>query len=69
MATLTEVQRLARRLVSAEARTDKLRAERDDAIVAAHQRGESPSLIAVAAGLPEQGVFKILRAAREKGAR
>jgi hypothetical protein len=66
VSTLTEVQRIARRLASAEARADKLRADRDAAIVAAHARGESPSLIAVAAGLSEQGVFKILRAAKQK---
>jgi hypothetical protein len=65
---LTEVQQIARRLKAAETRADKIRAERDAAIVAAHSAGESPSLIAFAAGLSEQGVFKILRAAREKGA-
>ena len=65
MATLTEVQRIARRLAAAEARADQLRAERDGMIVAAHARGESPSLIAVAAGLSEQAVFKILRRAKE----
>ncbi len=66
---MTEIQRIARRLTSAEDRVSKIREARDAAIVAAHQRGESPSLIAIAAGLSEQGVFKILRAAKEKGAR
>jgi len=65
VATLTEIRRIARRLASAEARADKIRAERDTAIVAAHARGESPSLIAVAADLSEPAVFKILRAARK----
>ena len=46
----------------------KLRAERDAAIVDTHGKGESPSLIALAAGLSEQAVFKILRAAKKKGA-
>lgn len=69
VATLTEVQRLSRRLATAEARASKLRAERDAAMVATHHRGESPSLIALAAGLSEQAVFKILRAAKRKGAR
>ena len=64
--TLTEIQRISRRLASAEARTDKIRAERDAAIVAAHARGESPKLIAVAAGISEMTVFKILRQARAK---
>jgi hypothetical protein len=65
VATLTEVQRIARRLKAAETRTDKIRAERDTAIVSAHAAGESPSLIAIVAGLSEQAVFKILRARRE----
>ena len=64
--TLTEVQRLSRRLTTAEAKASKLRAERDAAIVAAHAKGESPSLIALAAGLSEQAVFTILRAANRK---
>ena len=67
VSTLTEIQRIARRLATAETRTDKIRAERDAAIVAARARGESPSLIATAADLSEPAVFKILRAAR-KGA-
>jgi hypothetical protein len=67
--TLTEVQRLSRRLTTAEARASELRAERDAAIVAAHSKGESPRLIALAAGLSEQAVFKILRAAKRKGVR
>jgi DNA-binding CsgD family transcriptional regulator len=62
--TLTEIQRISRRLASAEARTEKIRAERDAAIVAAHAGGESPKLIAVAAGISEMTVFKILRQAR-----
>lgn len=62
---MTEVQRLARRLVAAEKKADQLRADRDAAILAAHERGESPSLIAIAAGLSEQGVFKILRRSKE----
>ena len=66
---MTEVQRLSRRLGTAEARTNKLRAERDAAIVAARTKGESPSLIALVTGLSEQAVFKILRAAKKKGAR
>jgi DNA-binding CsgD family transcriptional regulator len=53
-------------LASAEARTDKIRAERDAAIVAAHAGGESPKLIAVAAGISEMTVFKILRQARAR---
>jgi DNA-binding CsgD family transcriptional regulator len=64
--TLTEIQRISRRLASAEARTDKIRAERDAGIVAAHAGGESPKLIAVAAGISEMTVFKILRQARAK---
>jgi hypothetical protein len=67
VATLTEVQRIARRLKAAETRADKIRAERDAAIVSAHAAGESPSLIAIAAALSEQAVFKILRARRERG--
>ena len=67
--TLTELQRIARRLASAEARANDVRAERDAAIVAAHARGESPKLIAVAAGISEPSVFKILRTrAREERA-
>jgi DNA-binding CsgD family transcriptional regulator len=62
--TLTEIQRISRRLASAEARTDKIRAERDAAIVAAHAGGESPKLIAVAAGISEMTVYKVLRARR-----
>ena len=64
--TLTEIQRISRRLASAEARTDKIRAERDEAMVAAHAGGESPKLIAVAAGISEMTVFKILRQARAR---
>jgi DNA-binding CsgD family transcriptional regulator len=64
--TLTEIQRISRRLASAEARTDKIRAERDAGIVAAHAGGESPKLIAVAAGISEMTVFKILRQARAR---
>jgi DNA-binding CsgD family transcriptional regulator len=64
--TLTEIQRIARRLASAESRTDKIRAERDAAIVAAHAGGESPKLIAIAAGISEMTVFKILRQARDR---
>lgn len=66
--TLTEIQRIARRLTSAEARADKIRAERDGAIVAAHGGGESPKLIANAAGISEMTVFKILRQGRERKA-
>jgi len=63
---LTEIQRISRRLAAAETRTDKIRAERDAAIVAAHAGGEGPKLIAVAAGISEMTVFKILRQARAK---
>ena len=63
---MTEIQRISRRLASADARADKVRAERDAAIVAAHKGGESPKLIAVAAGLSEMTVFKILRRGRER---
>jgi hypothetical protein len=66
VATLTEVQRIARRLKAAETRADTIRAERDAAIVSAHAAGESPSLIAMAAGLSEQAVFKILRQSRDR---
>jgi hypothetical protein len=66
VATLTEIQRIARRLSAAEGRADRIRAERDAAIVDAHKRGESPSLIANAAGISDQAVFKILRAARRR---
>jgi DNA-binding CsgD family transcriptional regulator len=65
--TLTEIQRIARRLATAEARAEAIRAERDAAIVAAHAGGESPKLIAIAAGISEMTVFKILRQARERG--
>lgn len=64
--TLTEIQRISRRLATAEARAGKIRAERDAAIVAAHAGGESPKLIAVAAGISEMTVYKILRQARSK---
>lgn len=64
--TLTEIQRISRRLATAEERATKIRAERDAAIAAAHAGGESPKLIAVAAGISEMTVFKILRAARTK---
>jgi DNA-binding CsgD family transcriptional regulator len=65
VATLTEIQRTARRLKAAEDRADKIRAERDALIVAAHRKGESPSLIAIAADISEATVFKILRRAKE----
>jgi hypothetical protein len=63
--TLTEIQRLSRRLATAQARADQIREERDTAILAAHERGESAALIANAAGLSEPSVFKILRQRRE----
>jgi hypothetical protein len=66
VSTLTEIQRLSRRLATADAKASDLRAERDAAIAAAHANGESPSLIAHAAHLSEQAVFKILRGARAK---
>lgn len=64
--TLTQIQRIARRLASAQGRADGIRTERDAAIVAAHAGGESPKLIANAAGLTEAAVFKILRQAKGK---
>jgi hypothetical protein len=65
MATVTEILALARSLARAEARTDEIRRQRDAAIVAAHRRGESPRVLAEAAGISQQRLFAILHAARE----
>jgi hypothetical protein len=65
VATVTEIMKLARRLAQAEDRVDAMRSERDRLIVEAHARGESPKLLATAAGVSEQQVFKILRAAKK----
>lgn len=61
---MTELVRAARRARQAQDRASKALEERDALIVELHRQGESPRLIAEAAGLSENQVFKILRAAR-----
>lgn len=65
VATVTEIRRIARRLERAKERVGEIQAERDRLIVEAHAQGESPRLLATIAGVSEQTVFKILRAARD----
>ena len=61
---MTEIMRVARRLAEAEKRLERIRDERDELIAEAHAQGESPKLLATAAGVSENTIFKILRARR-----
>jgi hypothetical protein len=65
---LTRIVRLRRSLTRAEARAQKVRDELHEAIIDAHQAGESPTLIAQVSGYTVQRVHQIV-AARRKGAR
>jgi hypothetical protein len=62
---MTELVRAARRAKHAQQRATHALEQRDAQIVALHQQGESPKLLADAAGLSENQIFKIVRAARE----
>jgi DNA-binding NarL/FixJ family response regulator len=61
---MTELVRAARRAKQAQERASQALEQRDALIVELHRQGESPKLIAQAAGISENQVFKIIRAAR-----
>jgi hypothetical protein len=62
---MTELVRAARRAKQAQERASRALEERDRLIVELHRQGESPKLLADAAGLSENQIFKIIRAARD----
>jgi transposase len=64
---MTELVREARRAKQASERAKKALEVRDALIVQLHRAGESPKLLAEAAGLSENQIFKIVRAGRGKG--
>jgi Mor family transcriptional regulator len=64
MATVTEIVRASRRARRATEKTREASAERDQLIAEAHKQGESPKVLAQAAELSENQIFKIVRAAR-----
>jgi DNA-binding CsgD family transcriptional regulator len=61
---MTELVRAAGRTKQAQQRATQALEQRDALIVALHRQGESPKLLADAAGLSENQIFKIIRAAR-----
>jgi Mor family transcriptional regulator len=61
---VTEIVRASRRAKRASAKARQAIAERDALIVEAHGQGESPKVLAQAADLSENQIFKIVRAAR-----
>jgi DNA-directed RNA polymerase specialized sigma24 family protein len=63
---LTRIGRLRRNLDRAEERAKQVREELAEAIVEAHGKGESPTLIAHVAGYTVQRVHQIVRAARKE---
>jgi hypothetical protein len=64
---MTELVRAARRAKTAHDRASRALEQRDALIVALHRQGESPKLLADAAGLSENQIFKIVRAAKKGG--
>jgi hypothetical protein len=62
---MTELVRAARRAKQAQTRAAQALEQRDALIAALHRQGESPKLMADAAGLSENQIFKILRTRRE----
>jgi hypothetical protein len=62
---MTELVRAARRAKAAQDRASQALDERDALIVALHRQGESPKLLAEAASLSENQIFKILRTRKE----
>jgi hypothetical protein len=65
VATMTELVRAAKRAKQAQGRAAQALEQRDAVIVALHRQGESPKLLADAAGLSQNQIFKIVRARRE----
>jgi hypothetical protein len=63
---MTELVRAARRAKQAQERAAKALEQRDSVIAALHRQGESPKLLADAAGLSENQIFKIIRARRQR---
>jgi Mor family transcriptional regulator len=62
---VTEIVRASRRARRATEKAREAIAERDALIVQAHKQGESPKVLAQAAELSENQLFKIVRAARK----
>jgi hypothetical protein len=62
---MTELVRAARSAKQAQQRATYALEQRDALIVALHRQGESPKLLADAAGLSENQIFKVVRAARQ----
>ena len=62
---MTEIVRASKRARRASEKASQAIADRDALIVEAHKQGESPKVLAQAADLSENQIFKIVRAAKK----